>query len=85
MKGEAMNVQRPPEYNAPLSVCLARSNPADVREFERRWSRGQMRGWAGHWRRAKLEAAAIGRPAGEVERATLHLAIGYRNAAQEGR
>jgi len=75
------SVRTPPQYDGPLSNCLARSYPADVREFERRWHRGQMRGWAGHWRRAKADAAVLGKPVKEVAKTALDLAVIYRNAA----
>ena len=74
-------VRTPPQFDGPFSQCLARAHPADPRDFERRWNRGQMRTWAGHWRQSRATAALLGRPVQEVAQTALNLALIYRNAA----
>jgi hypothetical protein len=63
---------------------MKRTHPADPRKFEQQWYRGQMRGWAGHWRRSKATAALLGKPVKEVAETALSLTISYRNAALKG-
>jgi len=75
------DVRTPARFTGPYSECVARATPVDAREFERRWHRGQMRGWAGHWRRARADAAILGKPVKEVAGTALSIAIIYRNAA----
>ena len=79
-----LDVRTPAQFHGPFSECVARAKPADAREFERRWHRGQMRNWAGHWRRARATAAILGKPVKEVAATALALALNYRNAALKG-
>ncbi len=78
------DVHAPARFDGPFSECVARAKPADAREFERCWHRGQMRSWAGHWRRARATAAFLGKPVKEVAGTALSLAVSYRNAALKG-
>ena len=70
----------PARFNGPLSECLQRNRPADAADFERRWHRAQMRGWAGHWRDSRVEAAMLGKPVESVAALNLRLALVYRDA-----
>lgn len=69
-------------FSGPLSECLQRNRPADAADFERRWHRAQMRGWAGHWRESRVEAAMLGKPVEAVAALNLRLALVYRDATR---
>lgn len=72
----------PARFIGPLSECLQRHRPADAGDFERRWHRAQMRGWAGHWRESRVEAAMLGKPVEDVAALNLRHALVYRDAAK---
>ena len=72
----------PARFNGPLSECLQRNRPADAADFERRWHRAQMRGWAGHWRESRVEAAMLRKPVEEVAALNLRLALVYRDVTR---
>ena len=67
----------PLNCSGPLSQCQAR----DRKLTEAQWSRGQMRGHAGFWRRRREIAASTGRDLGEITETSLFLAKLYRDEA----
>lgn len=70
-----MKVQTPVNCSGPLRECLAR----DPNLTEAKWHRGQMRDYAGFWRRRHEIAALTGTLAAEVARINLSLAKIYRD------
>lgn len=70
-----------PELDGTFSECAERLNvkPASLDAFHRRWMRGQMRVWAGYWRRRMLIATLLGKPEAEVQDLYLSLARNYRD------
>lgn len=63
--------------SGPWSECKAK----DPTLTEAQWSRGQMRSWAGYWRKRYALAALLGKSVKEVADTHLSLAKSYRNDA----
>ena len=81
-RGPLKRLLTPSRFAGPLSACLSRNQPADAADFERRWHRAQMRGWAGHWRESRVEAAMLGKPVDALAALNLRLAVVYRDATK---
>lgn len=54
--------------------------PAD---FDWRWHRSQMRGWAQHWRNSRVHAGNLNNPPEEMAETAISLAVYYRDRAAE--
>ena len=67
----------PNRCRGPFSDCKRRDPSLTEAEFYR----GQMRGWAGNWRRRNEIAALLGKPVAEIAATDLGLAKMYRDYA----
>jgi hypothetical protein len=72
-----LTVCTPPNCSGPWSECKKRQPSLT----EAKWHRGQMRGYAGFWRRRHEIAALVGDTVGRVAETKLSLAKIYRDSA----
>jgi hypothetical protein len=74
-----------PRFSGPLSECFVRNDiipgSSAAKDFEYRWLRGQMRGWALKWRAAGIIAAVVRDTPADVAELCIGLAVSYRESA----
>jgi len=76
-EGITFAVRSPANCDGPWRQCKARHPQLT----EAQWHRGQMRAWAGFWRKRQVIAARVGGTVGNTARTDLTLAKIYRDQA----